>query len=272
LGLVFYELFSGGEKHPKTKVINGETSPYYDQASAIDFLRQLNLFDQPDDIRDSSIQTSDVHTMPRKKKSPPIFSTVGTISIETLKRKGVPISLCNLIGNMLDCVNGDLSGREAYRAMSDIRSDLQLMLEKPDRFLYDMDVKTLAVTGLQLNEAVFDRTMEFTDLHNSYIRSISGENEFAVIVGPSGIGKTVLANRLGSISSAGGALFLTGKFDQLQQSSRVGFQRVLQSDGKGGAKQSFAAGCITAESSFGRRGAALGESDSEPGYFTWRGS
>ena len=219
LGLVFYELFSGGERHLETEVVNGQTLPHNAQANAIDFLRQLNFFDHPDDIGDSSIQTSDVHTMPRKKKASHILSTVGSIAIETLKGKGVPISLCNLIGNMLDCVNGDLSGREAYRTMSDVRTDLKLMLDKPDRFLYDMDVEKLAVTGLQLNEAVFDRTMEFCDLHNSYMRSISGENEFAVIVGPSGIGKTVLANRLGSFASADGALFLTGKFDQLQQST-----------------------------------------------------
>ena len=219
LGLVFYEIFSGGERHPETEVVSGETLSWYDKASAIDFSHQLNFTDHHDDIGDSSIRTSDVHTLPRKKKSPQILSTVDSISF-ALKRKGVPISLSNLIGNMLDCVNGDLCGREAYRTMSDVRSDLRLMLDKPDRFLYDMDVETLAVTGLQLHEAVFERTMDFSDLHNSYMRSISGENEFAVIVGPSGIGKTVLANRLGSFASAAdGALFLVGKFDQLQQST-----------------------------------------------------
>ncbi|KAL3817360.1 hypothetical protein ACHAXA_004486 [Cyclostephanos tholiformis] len=219
LGLVFYELFSGGERPPVTKVINGETLPYYDQASSIDFSRRLSFSDQPGDIGDSSIQISDVHPIPRKKKASPILSTLCSITIETLKRKGVPVSLSSLIGNMIDCVNGDLSGRDAYRTMSDVRSDLQLMLDKPDRFLYDMDVEKLAVTGLQLNEAVFDRTTDYSALQNSYRRSISGEYEFAVIVGPSGIGKTVLANRLGSFASVDGALFLTGKFDQLQQTT-----------------------------------------------------
>ena len=38
--------------------------------------------------------------------------------------KGRPISLCNLIGNMLDSMNGKLSQDEAYCAMLDVSSDL----------------------------------------------------------------------------------------------------------------------------------------------------
>jgi predicted ATPase len=123
----------------------------------------------------------------------------------------------DLISNMLGNIDGNLSRDEAYLTMSDVQSDLQLMRDKSDRFLYDMNLEKLAVTGLQLNETVFGREVDFTDLQNSYRRSISGENECAIIVGPSGVGKTVLAYRLGSFASASGAFFLTGKFDQLQQ-------------------------------------------------------
>jgi predicted ATPase len=152
--------------------------------------------------------------MPHKKRANPLLSLIST---EPLRQKRVPISLCDLIGNMIDIIHGDLSTDEAYCTVSDVRRDLQLMIDKPERFLYDMDLEKLAVTGLQVNEAVFGREMDLTALQKSYMRSIYGENECAIIVGPSGIGKTVLSNRLGSFASANGAFFLTGKFDQLQQ-------------------------------------------------------
>ncbi|KAL7541084.1 hypothetical protein ACHAXR_010617 [Thalassiosira sp. AJA248-18] len=93
------------------------------------------------------------------------------------------------------------------------------MLDKPSRFLYDIDIETLSVTGLQLNEAVFGRENDFSTLQNSYRRSVSGEHEpgIGIIVGPSGVGKSVLAHRLGGYISSTGGLFLSGKFDQVQQ-------------------------------------------------------
>jgi len=115
--------------------------------------------------------------------------------------------------------NGDVSGEEAYQSMSDVCCDLQLMLDKPNRFLYDIDIDKLAVTGLQLNEYMFGRDEDLSLLQGSYKRSISGQNECGIIVGPSGIGKSVLANRLGSYVSSSGGLFLSGKFDQLRQAT-----------------------------------------------------
>jgi hypothetical protein len=54
-----------------------------------------------------------------------------SLSTEPPRHKEVPISICDLIGNMLDSIiNGDLSKDEAYCAISDVRSDLQLMLDK----------------------------------------------------------------------------------------------------------------------------------------------
>ncbi len=242
LGLVFYELFSGGDKPPNFNAHNDtdesmhkrsvveedpgvEPSPYT-LVGPFDLSRSLGISDDVYNVRslfrdsDASRKPLDItseNLMPRKKRANPSSIMSSPLSTEPLRQKGVPTSICDLIGNMLDIINGDLSKDEAYCAISDVRSDLQLMLDKPERFLYDMDLEKLAVTGLQLNKAVFGREMDLTALQNSYRRSILGENECAVIVGPSGIGKTVLANRLGSFASADGAFFLTGKFDQLQQ-------------------------------------------------------
>ena len=235
LGIVFYELFSGGERPQKTDaqtktVVNEadvDKKPYHHTLfSALDLSGRLSIFDEISDTEylfensnnnHQPLDTTEENLMPRKKRATPVSCTLSSISIEPLQRRGVPISLCNLIGNMIDSMNGDLSGDETYRAMPVVRSDLQLMLDKPNRFLYDMDCEKLAVTGLQLNDAVFGRDMDFSALQNSYRRSISGHNECGFIVGPSGIGKTALANRMGSFASAEGALFLKGKFDQLQQ-------------------------------------------------------
>jgi len=240
LGIVFYELFSGGERPQKINTqtatdesteksganeadVDKELYPHT-LVGGLDLSGRLRfeeisdtgyIFENFDNNRET-LDIAEENVMTRKKRATTV-SSLSSISIEPLQRKGIPISLCNLIGNMIDAINGDLSGDEAYRAMPDVRSDLQLMLDKPNRFLYDMDCQKLAVTGLQLNDAVFGRDMDFSALQNSYRRSISGDNECGLIVGPSGIGKTALANRMGSFASAEGALFLKGKFDQLQQ-------------------------------------------------------
>ena len=97
--------------------------------------------------------------------------------------KGLPVALCDLIGNMIDCANGDLSGEEAYCRMSDVRTDLQLMMDQPRRFLDDLDIKKLSVTGLPLNDVQLGREMDLSMLQGAYRRSISGKNEMAIISG-----------------------------------------------------------------------------------------
>lgn len=208
LGIAFYELFSGGERHPDITPQSSDSNPQdniepipHDQAyepgangdscSTFDLEGKLNILDRLDgDIGDDffeNLESTSAQTMPKKKKRPhQINGTMCSISVEPLKLKGLPSSLCVLIGNMIDCINGDLSGDEAYLNMSDVRSDLQLMLEKPHRFLHDLDLDKLAVTGLQLNEAVFGRDADFSVLKDSYRRSISGENELGIVVGQSG--------------------------------------------------------------------------------------
>lgn len=210
LGIIFFELFSGGER----SIINDQSS------SPLDFAGKLSISNGGGDgVGDDSIPTGQDDFIPPPAKRPSSSNIPIARSIERLKLKGLPDSLCNLIINMIDAKNGDLSGNEAYRTVSDVRTDLQLMLDKPDRFLREIDIEKLLVNGLPMNEAVFDRETEFSTLHDSYTRSIDGVIECVVIVGASGTGKTVLANRLGNFVSATGALFLTGKFDQLQQAT-----------------------------------------------------
>ena len=222
LGLVFYELFSGGGSHPDINVNGFKSSSIQseelvddtplpldagiDSSTFFDLGGELNILDDiEDDIGSAAnkgfldlvkgldevenLEEGDGDEKPRnrKKKSiqggsslhPSSILTVG----EQLKMKGLPVALCDLIGNMIDCANGDLSGEEAYCRMSDVRTDLQLMMDQPRRFLDDLDIKKLSVTGLPLNDVQLGREMDLSMLQGAYRRSISGKNEMAIISG-----------------------------------------------------------------------------------------
>lgn len=241
LGLVFYELFSGGQRPPELvskscdekSSENDASGENYDPLPANFNCNPLELgnalsiignLSNNDDILSKEVNGLDnlrndrkkTRTFADMKKSPCALSGV---SVEPLRMQNLTSSLCDLVANMIDSINGDFCGDGAYQRMSDVRSDLLLMLEKPDQFLRNLDLEKLSVTGLKINETVFGREGEFASLQQSYHRTIStSSSEFAIISGPSGTGKSVLASRLGRYIVANGGIFLSGKFDQLKQS------------------------------------------------------
>ena len=139
-----------------------------------------------------------------------------SVSVEILKAKGFPVALCDLIANMLDCGNGDLSGEDAYQKISDVRDDLQLMLDKPAIYLHDQDMGKLSTTGIQFGETMFGRNSELSSMRDVYSHATSF-GEMVIISGPSGSGKSLLAYEFGKFVLSKGGIFLSGKFDQLQQ-------------------------------------------------------
>ena len=214
--------------------------------------------------------TRRIWCLEEKRGNPSSSSTLNAISIEPLRKKGVPLSLCDLIGNMLDIINGNLLTKdEAYRTMSDVWSDLQLPNAGQTGF-GEISGHWVATKWSSIWEG--DGR---TALQDSYMRSISGENKCAVIVGPSGIEKMILANRLGRVASAWRNIFLNGEIRPTSANGALlgfigfcfGFQWVLQSDGKGRSRKSSAAGCNKVESGLRQRCEALGESDSKPGRY-----
>jgi hypothetical protein len=71
------------------------------------------------------------------------FQTVSWIKPGTLsciagplKMKGVPGSLCELVCNMTDAINGNFRGNDTYDKISDVTKDLELMLDKPSMYLF----------------------------------------------------------------------------------------------------------------------------------------
>ncbi|KAL7491484.1 hypothetical protein ACHAWT_001521, partial [Skeletonema menzelii] len=181
-----------------------------------------DLQDQYNDIwginvTDGSLQGQN----PRKKTSNSNNFVMCAVSIEPLKARGVPGPLCDLIANMLDAADADGNARlgreDAYRDVSDVRDDLQLMLEKPSIYLYDQDMRRLSTTGLQFGGTLFGRKAELSTIIDSYRRSAAGGSESVVISGKSGTGKSLLAVEVGNYVISNGGILLTGKFDQLQQ-------------------------------------------------------
>ena len=114
---------------------------------------------------------------------------------------------------MLDCIHGDLSGRDSYSKMNDVTHDLQLMMDKPSKFLlHSFHTGMQSFSEDQIKETFMPRGDEFAKVQACYRRSITNSCEVAIITGESGTGKSWLAERVGRFVMAEGGLFLIGKF------------------------------------------------------------
>lgn len=121
LGLVFYELFSGGSVPP--------TELYALAASdgAFVSLPTLTLAKSSDDE-----DTSRPAESKRGHCPGPSGREMGLcqLSFQYLEMMDLPRPICYLIFNMLDCIYGDLGGDECYSELADVLFDLQLMQKK----------------------------------------------------------------------------------------------------------------------------------------------
>eukprot|EP00984_Skeletonema_dohrnii_P025146 scaffold14259_cov134-Skeletonema_dohrnii-CCMP3373.AAC.4 len=190
---------------------DGELSMYQNMLS------DYNLSD--DDSRSSHDMAFQGDDGPRKRRTRNENYNMCSVSVEPLKEKGVPRSLCDLIANMLDCANGTLRKDETYNDLSEVRDDLQLMLDKPSIYLHDQDMERLSTIGLQIGDTLFGRNAELSTIKEAYRRSVSGDSdsELVTIYGHSGTGKSLLAFEFGKYLLSDGGILLTGKFDQRQQ-------------------------------------------------------
>jgi len=238
LGIVFFEIFSRGERPAELEQTQiGETTSNgfeigteelyegfnpFQQGGTIDagelsmyqhLLCDYNLSDDDSTSSEKAFQGDG----PRKKRTQNENYNMCSVSVEPLIEKGVPMSLCDLIANMLDCANGTLRKDETYSNMSEVRDDLQLMLDKSSIYLYDQNMGRLSTTGLQFGDTVFGRNAELSTIKEAYRRAVSGDSEVVTIYGQSGTGKSLLAYEFGKYVLADGGILLSGKFDQLQQ-------------------------------------------------------
>eukprot|EP00984_Skeletonema_dohrnii_P025936 scaffold15184_cov147-Skeletonema_dohrnii-CCMP3373.AAC.1 len=244
LGIVFYELFSGvrpaelerpdesrGQTGTKELLESLDPLPFDHGGGTIDLetftgvginggeLLEFNdLQDEYEEIwGNNNIDGFLQGQNPRKKESRSNDNIMYSVSVEPLKARGVPGPLCELVANMLDIADGRLMGEDGYRDISDMRDDLQLMLDKPSIYLYDQDMGSLSTTGLQFGDTLFGREAELSTIIDAYRRSALGESESVTISGASGTGKSLLAVEAGKYVISSGGILLSGKFDQLQQ-------------------------------------------------------
>jgi len=190
LGLVLYELFSGGEGPP------AEDGPSSGDAPL--FLNSIDL--NGDDARSDR---------PRKKSHR--SEDWRSECVSDIRRAGVPYSLCALAGNLLDCGRGDARDDDAYSSFADVRSDLRRMLDDPSRFLDD--VGTRPMPRLSIRDELYGREDELRRLADVYREHVAGRCGGAKISGKAGVGKTELAHRVVRPLTGDGR-FLVAKFDQ----------------------------------------------------------
>ena len=150
----------------------------------------------------------------------------------SLRSLGLQNALCDLISNMIGSTTEDSHDNEAYQCVTDVRDDLKMMLDSPEKYLSDFDFVNASIQWESDGEKVvggcpilFGRDAELEALKESYHRSITSECEVAQIFGPSGIGKSALCDKFAEYATArsddGGAtgcIYLSGRFDRLQQS------------------------------------------------------
>ncbi len=240
LGIVFYEIFSRGERPSELEVkqeaerpdgfeVGNEElhvgfDPFHNKGESANLADELNLYEHL--LRDYNLSDDDNSVSngmtfrgdgPRKKRAQINNYSMYSISVEPLKEKGIPVSVCDLVANMLDCSIGNLRKDETYNDMSEVKDDLQLMLEKPSIYLLDQDMGMLSTAGLQFGGTVFDRNAELSTIKEAYRRTVSGDSELVTISGKSGTGKSLLALEFGKYVLSEGGILLSGKFDQLQQ-------------------------------------------------------
>lgn len=234
LGLVLYHIFSGGDLPPRDLLV--VYSPDGSSLTAMTSSSFSTSVIVSDGIRGRGSSNHDL-APPKESDNVPFVDCAGrskrqfysprhstsssgrsicNASVDHLHMKGVPTSLCDLIHNMIDCINGDFMGNDSYDKMSDVTTDLQSMLSKPSVYLHDLDVNKVLLTGLELDETTFNRDRELASLQSAYQRSVLGSSELAIITGVSGTGKSTLATKFGDFVTANGGLFLSGKFDQIK--------------------------------------------------------
>ena len=208
LGLVYYELFSGTELPSELSELNNLAS----LDGAFVSLPKLSIAKQS--IDESFVSDSKRHHGPSLSSGRDIG--LCDLAFEYLKMHGVTSPLCLLVFNMVGSIYGDMSGNESYKNISDVLSDLQLIMNNP-KFLQDLDTEKLSKSGLSLDELVVPRDKELELIMSCYTRFSQGSSELVVINGESGTGKSWLAHKVAVSIAAAGGVFLAGKFDQMKQ-------------------------------------------------------
>ena len=140
-------------------------------------------------------------------------NTIHDESIAKLELLGIPRSLCALVANLLDCVQGDLRSDDAYRSLADVRTDLQLMRDDPSRFLDNLSIGPHS--SFEIRNKFYGREESIASIEKSYQRHMSGGCGGIIVSGGAGVGKSSLVSEVTrKFALQNNAYFLEAKFDQ----------------------------------------------------------
>ena len=213
LGLALHFLFSGGDLPPPEMLVIHHQNGSFSALSVNSHQDDDESGASPSSKRRVSMSGSTIDSSEGSRNS----RVVNNMNFEYLRMKGVPGPLCDLIHNMIDCINGDFVGDETYTDVSDITCDLQLMISEPEIYLNGVDANELARIGLQLDDTLFERSAELHTLKTAYAKSTLGSCEVAILCGSSGTGKSTIANQFGKFVTSSGGHFISCKFDQMRE-------------------------------------------------------
>ncbi|KAL7526176.1 hypothetical protein ACHAWF_001660, partial [Thalassiosira exigua] len=136
-------------------------------------------------------------------------------SVAQLEMLGIPRCLCALIGNLLDCSNGEFCGDDAYRSLGDVCTDLELMRDDPTCFLHDLPFG--ANLSFEIRPKFYGRDEDVLKIENAYHRHVVGNCGGTLVSGGAGVGKSSLVSYVTrKLAAETNRYFLEAKFDQLK--------------------------------------------------------
>jgi len=150
------------------------------------------------------------------KKKGKSYSTLQAKPYTPLQELGCPSSLSLLVQNLID-------GHDAYPSLDPVSSDIHLLNNDPECFLFDIEDSSGPVQGsssmqLQIKKGkLYGREKQVSLITDAFCRVSSGKSEAFFIGGYSGSGKTMLVQSLTARVDASGGYVLTQKVDQMSK-------------------------------------------------------
>jgi len=246
LGVELYELFSGcspfdgdeairsGNEMEKIDCLSHSGSGTISNGSINEPLPVLLLGDENGTRSSTGTESTEVESSQGTKKRVLGYCRFGT---QQRRRKYVPLSelglpsaLCHLVSSLLDTAQKDAGDGDCipYSSVDEVEEDLRFMINDPDRFLFDIQVGTKESGDChRLNlsaDFLFGRDQEVSELLAAFDRIAASRvkagptnNEIVFLSGYSGTGKSSIVHRARERFIAGGAHFISGKFDAMRK-------------------------------------------------------
>jgi predicted ATPase/class 3 adenylate cyclase len=108
--------------------------------------------------------------------------------------------------------------QSAYGLVADLRRCAEQLHEKGEIVEFSLGLDDVS-PRFGIPSRLYGRDAEFAELFTSFELAAAGGNEFVLVAGESGIGKTALVNELSASLVREGGYLVQGKFDQFQSNS-----------------------------------------------------